>query len=301
MGRQTVCVVGSLNVDTTFAVRRIPGPGETILADGRQMSHGGKGANQAAAVAAAGGEVALIGAVGNDENGVAAVHDLEARGVDVEGVAHSSGSATGSAVILVADGGENLIVVDPGANRSLDPGWTADHVERLNPVVTLAQLEAPYESLVAAAQAAPTSTFILNPAPIPPDVNELDQLLALADVLVPNRTELGGLVGRPEPTSVAEVDSCAAALSFHGTLVVTLGADGAIVYEGSQRRTEVPAMDVLAVDTSGAGDVFCGGLAHRLALGDSIGPAVSWASEVAGISTTYRGARMPAGAPKMPC
>lgn len=294
MGRQTVCVVGSLNVDTTFAVRLIPAAGETILADSRQMSHGGKGANQAATVAAAGGEAGLIGTVGNDENGVAAVSDLATRGVDVDGVARTSERATGNAVILVAVDGENLIVVDPGANLFLDPAWTASHIERLEPAVTLAQLEVPYESLVAAAQAAPAATFILNPSPIPADVSELRELIDLADVLVPNRTELGRLVGRPEPASSTEVDACAAALGFHGTLVVTLGADGAIVYEGSQRLSEVPAIDVRAVDTSGAGDVFCGSLAHRLALGESIVPAVRWAGKTAGLSTTHHGARLPA-------
>ena len=120
MSSHTICVVGSVNIDTTYSVRQIPGPGETILADARRVSHGGKGANQAAAAAASGGSVAMIATVGDDENGAAAVHDLEVRGVDVDGIARTSGRATGNAVILVGADGENLIVVDPGANHALE-------------------------------------------------------------------------------------------------------------------------------------------------------------------------------------
>lgn len=292
MQQRLVCVVGSLNTDTTYTLREIPAAGETILADSRLVSHGGKGANQSAAAAVSGGRVGFIAAVGDDEDGVAAVNDLAALGIDVVGVARSPRQPTGSAVILVSDGGENVIVVDPGANRTLDPVWTAEHVRRLDPAVVLGQLEIPYTALAAAAEASPTATFVLNPAPMPATVADLGALLALADVLVPNRAELGQLAGRPEPTTSAAVDDCAAAVSFVGALIVTLGADGAVVYVGGRRTFEMSAADVSAIDTSGAGDAFCGGLAHRLALGDTIESAVRWATELAGASTTHRGARL---------
>ena len=293
--RPLVCVVGSLNIDTTYTVRAIPIAGETVLADTRQVSHGGKGANQAAAVAASGGSVAIVTAVGDDDAGAAAAEDLADRGIDISAIAHQSATSTGSAVILVGGDGENLIVVDPGANSTLNPAWVSEHVGRLAPAVLLGQLEIPYTSLLAAAQAAPEATFVLNPAPMPDDPAEVDQLLQLADVLVPNRSELGQLVAGPEPRTLADVDHCAAALAFAGTLVVTLGGDGAVVYDGSRRIARIPAHDVLAVDTSGAGDAFCGGLAHRIAAGESVEMAARGATELAAHSTTYRGARLPQG------
>ena len=295
MSSHTISVVGSVNIDTTYSVRQIPGPGETILADGRSVSHGGKGANQAAAAAASGGSVAMIATVGDDENGAAAVHDLEVRGVDVDGIARTDGRATGNAVILVGVDGENLIVVDPGANHALEADWVSQHVGRLDPAVMLAQLEIPTAALIAAAAAAPDAMFVLNPAPMPADVKELDDLLATVDVLVPNRTELAQLVGLAEPQTADEVDHCASLLNFAGTLVVTLGADGAVIYSGSRRVGTVPAVAVVPVDTSGAGDAFCGGLAHHLALGEPMEDAVHRATVLAGQSTTHRGARLPLG------
>lgn len=296
MDEPVICVVGSLNIDTTYTVREIPQAGETILADSRKITYGGKGANQAAAAVESGGVVAFVAAVGNDEYGSDAIEDLVARGVDVEAVDRLTEHPTGSAVILVGADGENVIVVEPGANRALASTWVREHVDRLAPSVILGQLEIPSASLLAAARAAPEATFVLNPAPMPVKAAEVELLLELADVLVPNRTELGQLVGRAEPMTLSEVDHCAEALDFHGALVVTLGAEGVAVYQGARRIVHVPAMDVQAVDTSGAGDAFCGGLAHCLALGESLEDAVRWATRLAGTSTTHRGARLPAGA-----
>jgi ribokinase len=129
---------------------------------------------------------------------------------------------------------------------------------------------------------------------MPPDAKDLGDLLARVDVLVPNRTELAQLAGLPEPRTEADVDQCVAALGFDKTLVVTLGPDGAVIYTGSRRVAQVPASDVEAIDTSGAGDAFCGGLAHHLALGAPMEGAVRRATELAGRSTTVRGARLPA-------
>jgi hypothetical protein len=131
-----VCVVGSINVDTTLRVRTLPGPGETVLASKRRTAHGGKGANQAAA---AGEDVAFVGAVGTDEQGDAALENLARRGVDVVGVARDPDHPTGSAVVVVSVDGNNLIVVDPGANAGLRPDWVSSHVERLGPAVILGQ------------------------------------------------------------------------------------------------------------------------------------------------------------------
>ena len=293
MTRHVVCVVGSINIDTTYSVRQLPSAGETILAGMRQVSQGGKGANQSAAAAASGGAVAMVAAAGKDDAGRSAVRDLESRGVDVDAIAEHGDRPTGSAVILVAPDGENLIVVDPGANALLDSSWAAAHVERLAPAVLLGQLEIPMATLIAAAQAASDATFVLNPAPMPADPTVMGPLLDLTDVLVPNRTELAQMVGLPEPVTPDEVDRCAEKLGFPRTLVVTLGADGAMIYVDSRRVAHVAAAAVEVVDTSGAGDAFCGALAHRLSIGEPIEDAVRWASELAGRSTTYRGARLP--------
>ena len=294
-----VCVVGSVNVDTTLLLPTLPHPGETRLATARHRSHGGKGANQAVAAATLGSAVTLVAAVGDDVDGHAEREHLRSRAVDVSGVQTAPKAPTGTAIILVANDSENVIVVDPGANAELDPAWVRGQVSRLDAAVTTAQLEVPLPCLVVAAQAARTGYFVVNPAPMIADPAELAPVLKLTDILVPNRSELGHLVGQREPASLAEVDQYAAKLAFPGTLVVTLGSEGAAVYvpQGSERIAHMPAAPVKAKDTSGAGDVFCGVMADRLARGDSILDAVEQATSLAGLSTTLLGAQIPPAFP----
>lgn len=294
-----VCVVGSLNVDTTLRVTTLPGAGETVLAEGRIVGHGGKGANQAVAAASQGSAVTLVAAVGDDSEGRAGLEHLRARGIEVSSVRLLRGVATGTAVVLVAVDGENLVVVDPAANAALDEQWVRDQVIRAAPDVVVAQLEVPVPCVLAAAEASTARYFILNPAPMPSDAGRLATLLAHVDVLVPNRPELAGLVGADVPATQDDVDRCARALGFAGLLVVTLGSQGAAVYapHGRRRLAKVPAVQVEAVDTTGAGDAFCGVLADRLARGLDIVEAVTVATRVAALSTTVHGAQVPAGAP----
>jgi ribokinase len=289
-----VCVVGSLNVDTTLRVPTLPGPGHTTLATGRAVTHGGKGANQAVAARSQGSEVTLVAAVGDDSEGSAGLDDLRARGIDVSGVL-LPGTSTGAAVVLVADDGENLIVVDPGANAALDQDWVHERVALAEPDVVVAQLEVPLSCVRAAAAASAAKYFILNPAPMPSARADLEALLGLVDVLVPNRQELAQLLGANLPGTLDEVDRCARQLDFAGTLVVTLGGEGAAVYapRGRERLAHVAAEPVDVLDTTGAGDAFCGVLADRLARGVPVVVAVERATRVAGLSTTMRGARLP--------
>jgi ribokinase len=284
-----VCVVGSINVDTTLRVRTLPGTGETVLATERRIAHGGKGANQAAAVGAG---VAFVGAVGTDEQGDAALENLARRGVDVVGVSRDADHPTGSAVVVVSEDGDNLIVVDPGANAGLRPDWVSTQVQRVGPAVILGQLEVPVAALAAAVRAASGARFVLNPAPMPPDRTTVSELVSLADVLVPNRTELGQLAGTATPRTDDEVDHCAVEMRFDGVLVVTLGEAGAAVYEKGVLLSRVPAKAVTAVDTSGAGDAFCGALARSLAADEPLLDAVATATQVAGESTQHRGAQV---------
>lgn len=288
-----VCIVGSLNIDTTLRVARLPGAGETVLARSRHSSPGGKGANQAAAAAALGSRVRFVGAVGTDAHGEHGLAALQARGIDISDTLRAKDTPTGTAVILVSDDGENLIVVNPGANADLDEEWVSRTVRSGTEEVLLAQLEIPVPTLLAAARARSAHCFILNPAPMP-DLNTLMPLLQHVDVLVPNRTELGQLASRPTPTSMEQVQECVARLAFQGTLVVTLGADGAVIFDSTGEMVEwIPAPPVNVVNTSGAGDAFCGVLAHELAQpGTTISSAVRRAVDLAATSTQYVEARV---------
>lgn len=297
--RGRVCVVGSLNVDTTLTVASLPTAGETCLATGRGTAPGGKGANQAVAAASQGSAVTFVAALGNDPAGAASLRHLRSRGVRVEGVQLLDATPTGSAVVLVADDGENLIVVDPAANAELAEDWVRTHVADAKADVVIAQLEVPLASVQAAAEASGGRHFVLNPAPMPADPGVLAGLLACCDVLVPNRPELARLVDEQEVATLDDVDRCARKLRFEGTLVVTLGADGAAVYApgGAQRLSVVTPPRVDVVDTTGAGDAFCGVLADRLARGFDVVPAVEDATRLAALSATVRGAQVPADFP----
>ncbi|MEP7088938.1 MAG: ribokinase [Nocardioidaceae bacterium] len=290
-----VCVVGSLNVDTTLRVPVLPGPGQTTLASGRSVAAGGKGANQAVAARWQGSEVTLVAAVGDDREGRASLSDLQARGIDVSAVQVLPDTPTGAAVVLVADDGENVIIVDPSANAALEPGWVRHQVTLARPDVVVAQLEVPLSCVRAAAEVSTAKHFILNPAPMPSIRAELDGLLALVDVLVPNRPELAQLVAADLPVTLDDVDRCARRLAFAGTLVVTLGREGVAVYgdQGRRRVAHVAAAVVEVLDTTGAGDAFCGVLADQLARGVTMVDAVEQATRVAGLSTTVRGAQLP--------
>lgn len=293
-----VCVVGSINIDTTYLVPVIPKPGETVLASGKVVAPGGKGANQAAAAAAMGSQVAFVGRVGDDQEAALAIASLTQHGVDVGQLLRITGYATGTAVILVDQGGENVIAVDPGANRTLTAEAVATHLSSAAYDVILTQLEIDPASVLAAARNRRGATFVLNPAPILSDHAMTRELLGHVDVLVPNTSELGGLVGRPAPATREELDRAIEALAFRGIVVVTLGAEGAMVYDTrptTRKRTPIEPVRVETIDTSGAGDVFCGVLAHGLASGESVVEAARRANEMASRSTMVVGARAPAG------
>ena len=288
-----VCVVGSLNDDTTLNVATLPAPGETTLTKGRRLtSPGGKGANQAAAAAVLGARVAMVGAVGEDEPGERSLAALRDLGVDLAAVARRTEIGTGIAVITVDADGENTIVVDAGANATLTASEATEAVSAAKPAVLLLQLEVPQDAVNAAARAAPGAVVLFNPAPMPADPGPVRDVLPLVDVLVPNRSELGRLAGRPEPTDAAEVTACVTALDHAGSVVVTLGANGALCFEKDAAPVAVPGVPTAARDASGAGDVFCGCLAQQLAAGAGLLEAVRRANAIAAASTAHPGARV---------
>jgi ribokinase len=280
--RPVVVVVGSVNADLVVRLPRLPVPGETILDGTFHRGGGGKGANQASAAARLGARTLLVGRIGPDDMGREARRELETAGVDVTFVAEGS-QPTGVALVLVDAAGENLIGVASGANMQVTASQVSEAVGSVagGPAVVLAGLEVPGEAVLAAARAARERgfPFVLNPAPAGPVPAEL---VALCDVLTPNRTEIGGL-GFDSPQELLEAGA--------GAVIVTLGSDGVEVHRQGRPMAVVPAFPVEAVDTTGAGDAFSGALAWALAGGESLDDAVELACAAAALSTTGLGAR----------
>jgi ribokinase len=281
-----VAVVGSLNLDLVVRVARLPGPGETVAGSDVFRNPGGKGANQAVAAARLGRRVAMVGCVGDDPAGRELLGSLAGAEVDTDRVRVVVGVPSGTAFITVGDDGENQIVVSPGANARLTAADVAAARAALeSAAVTMLQLEISLEA-VAAAAATAAGQVVLNPAP----VRELPRdLLAEVDVLVPNRAELAQLAGASVPETVEAAATLAGRLPARA-VVVTLGADGALVVEDG-RATHVPSVPVRPVDTTAAGDAFCGGLADALAGGASLQEAARRAVRVAAAACLRPGAQ----------
>jgi ribokinase len=247
-----VLVVGSANVDVVLRSPVLPGPGETVLAADVRSGFGGKGANQAVAAALAGGSVAIVGRVGDDAGGAAYRERLAGFGMDVRHLLVTAGERTGTAYVMVADDGENAIVVDPGANAALRPADLGP-VDQLGPGdVVLVQCEISVDVVVGAVRRARDvgARVVLNLAPyadLPADV------LLLGDPVVVNAEEAARLTAAADGTGRP------------GSLVVTRGAAGVTWGDLSEPAENVPPGEV--VDTTGAGDAFCGTLAAALAAG----------------------------------
>lgn len=282
-----IVVVGSLNHDLTVVTPRLPRPGETVLGTRHYSDNGGKGANQAVAAARLGVDVALVGRVGDDAHGAALRSALANEGIDTAGITVDPEAPTGLAVITVDKTAENTIVVSPGANAQVGPADIDKHRDLIaDAAVSLAQLEVPVPAVLAAS-AASTGIFCLNPAPaidLPPT------LLGRVDVLIPNRGELAALAGVAEPASTDEVVAAVARLELDAAVVVTLGADGALLVVDGE-ATHIPAPVVDAVDPTGAGDAFCGALAHALSQGLDLGSATKRAVVAGALATTRPGAQ----------
>ena len=271
----------------------MPQPGETVLSLKKTVGAGGKGANQAVAAAALGGTVAFVSCVGQDPEGVFLMDVLKARGIPVTNVRIVGGAATGTATILVDPGGENVIIVDQGANAHVNAQDVMTYLSTASPRVVMSQLEIGLDAVLAAAEAS-NGLFILNPAPMTANVKDLAEILRLTDILVPNRAELGRLANTQTPVTISDVDRCVTKMDFAGQVIVTLGSDGVAVYASGKAgpRLLVPSVQVESVDTSGAGDAFCGALGHGLASGLDLLTSVSHANRFAAWSTTIHGAQI---------
>ncbi len=278
-----IVVLGSANLDLVIRQPRMPEPGETIFGSGFDTVPGGKGLNQAIAAARAGGDVAFLGAVGDDDFGTRLTAALTAEAIDVGGLARTA-SASGVALINVLDDGENSIVVVSGANAditSLD-----DHAREAiaNADYLVAQLERPLELVRDAfrhARATGTRT-VLTPAPARPLD---DEILELSDILIPNAGEACAIAGETDETEAA------LALSRRsGLVVMTRGGRGVLVARAGEIVADAPARPVVPVDTTAAGDTFAGVLIARLAHGDALEGALDAATAAASIAVTREGA-----------
>ncbi len=287
MAPAQIVVVGSYNRDVSFSVARLPAPGETCLSLGRLDSPGGKGSNQAIQAARCGAITAMIAAIGADAAGDEALALWAADGIATQHVARLADHPTGMATILVDAMAENVIVVDSGANAHLSPA----HVEAAGALVgaarvVLAQLETPAAATVRAFEIARASgvATLLNAAPAPEAIEPA--LLALTDILIVNEGEGRVLSGHDQAMQIGET-----LLGQVGrAVVVTLGGQGAILFEHHRPPLKAAPPRVDVVDTTGAGDAFTGAFAARWATSGDAGSALAWGVTAGALACTRKGA-----------
>jgi ribokinase len=279
-----VVVVGSLNLDHTVRVARLPEAGATVSGHEYATAAGGKGLNQAVAAARQGAAVVMIGAVGDDAAGGLLAGVLADERIGTGGLRRVPGPS-GTALITVSEDGDNTIVVAPGANGALTPG-DVTAASMAGAAVVLCQLEVPMEVVLAALHAgrAAGALTVLNPAPA---TGPLDPaLLALVDLIVPNETEAAMLSGgRGDALSAARALTSGGA----GTAVVTLGADGALLLRDGMPM-HVPALPVDTVDPTAAGDAFLGAMVAALAEGETVHWAARRGAVAGALAATRAGA-----------
>lgn len=281
-----ILVIGSLNADLVVRSPRFPQPGETISGSDLLTIPGGKGANQAVAAARQNVNVAMVGRVGKDNFAPFLIENLSSNHVNASHVAQDN-VATGTAIIVVDENGQNSIVLSPGANGKVD---SQDVDSAPDAKILLLQFEIPMDSVLYAAKRykAKGTTVILNPAParqIP------DELLAAVDILVPNESELS-LLTNMQVTDVQSAELAAKEILKHGvkTVIVTLGSKGALVVTSSQ-VTQVDTYKVNVVDTTAAGDAFIGGFASAILRKKSLEKSVRYGCACGALATTKLGAQ----------
>lgn len=289
-----IVVIGSSNTDMVIKSDRLPKPGETILGGNFLMNNGGKGANQAVAAARLGGDVTFICKVGNDIFGNQAIEMFQKEKIDTSYVGVTNEEPSGVALINVDKKGENCIVVASGANSTL----SVEDIQKAEAAIkkasiTIMQLETPIESVSYAAQLAKKNnvTVILNPAPAP--ATQLpDELLENVDIIIPNVTEaeiISGIHITDDETTKEAIRRISA--KSIKTVIITMGSKGALAFENNE-FIHIPAFKVNAIDTTAAGDTFCGGLCVALSEGKSLKEAILFASKASSISVTRMGAQV---------
>ena len=285
-----IVVVGSTNTDFVFTAAKFPAAGETVLGSGFNTTYGGKGANQAMAARLLGANVVFISAVGDDKIGIDTKQYFNSMGIAADYIFVKDNCASGTACILVEENsGENMIVVAPGANAKLSP----DDMVKAAPAfaeagMVVLQAEIPIETITWVIEYAARLNIpvLLNPAPMPEN-GFSEQLLKHVNILTPNETEILALF--PENN---DIDEAARRLLDIGveTIIVTRGHLGSLCYTSGGRLT-IPAHEVTAIDTVGAGDTFSAAVAAAIVEGKDLKSALEFASIAAALSTTRRGAQ----------
>lgn len=295
MRRPKITVIGSSNTDLVAKSPKLPAPGETVLGSQFVIAPGGKGANQAVAIARLGGDVTFVARLGADEFGDQRLEDFKRDGINTSFIFRDGEVPSGVALIFVDDGGENMITVVQGANARLSP---AD-IDRAKAAIESAdmvvlQLETPLETVehAVAIAAGKGISVILNPAP----GRKLEpRLIEKIDCLTPNETEAEILTGIKVTSDDAARKAGAKLLELGaGSVVVTMGKRGAMLITDEQSSL-IPAFAVDAVDATAAGDAFTGGLVYALASGKELRDAVQFANAAAALAVTKMGAQ-----PSMP-
>ncbi|MBQ7901086.1 MAG: ribokinase [Clostridia bacterium] len=280
---KNILVIGSINMDMVINTPVLPKLGETLIGNGFMTSGGGKGANQATAIAKINGSTNMIGAVGNDEFGKSLKANLQSYGVNTDGIAEIECN-TGVAVITVCNG-DNHIIVDMGANSRVTPEIIDRNIDLVKQAdIVVMQLEIPMDTVVYAARR--TREFggkvLLNPAPAAKLPGEL---LQNVDILVPNEHEAEIITGTSDMNEAIDI----LRRSGVGQVIITLGSEGSM-YTDSDSVQKCPAFKTRAVDTTAAGDTFIGAYCAAVCDGMSTGEAVKFASLASSITVARRGA-----------
>lgn len=291
--KEKIVIVGSSNTDLMVKVDHFPLPGETLIGDNFITAQGGKGANQAVAVARLGGDASFVCCLGDDAFGNQSLELLKKEGMDTRHIRLIQGASSGVALIPVDKKGENTIIVASGANAML----SVDDIKKAeqdikDAGILLMQLETPVPALIYAARIAHENRVkvILNPAPFPK--NPLPQeLLENIDIIIPNETEAAYMAGEQitDEQSALSVIRKIQDLGV-GNVIVTVGSKGAYTVEDG-KLINVPAFPVKAVDTVAAGDTFCGALCVALSKGFSMSDAIRIGNKAASIAVTRIGAQ----------
>ena len=292
--KSKILVVGSANTDMVISAEHFPQPGETMMGHSFMTNHGGKGANQVVAAARLEGDTAFIGKVGDDQFGHSTIEMMKQEGIDVTGLTVTSEQPSGVALITTVASGANSIIIDSGANGVLSPA-DIQAAEGLfeNAGIVLLQLETPVDTVTEAAALGKKhgAYVVLNPAPAPKEPLP-EALLKNVDLLIPNETEAGYISG----VNISGDEDIPAAM----TEIQKLGVKDVIITVGSRgvcaridgEVVNVPAFKVKAVDTTAAGDTFCGALCVALANGKPLVEAIRFGCKASSISVTRRGAQM---------